>query len=355
MKGLNRYHAVFFMAIFSSVAGLAIAQAVTEDSKKAQEDESEVIKNTTRELADGGQEAIIEIKETIAALGWEKELAAEGGDLAKFGEKYPKFKPLIQSKLLLTISENLFDIKKDDKLEKEESFIKRHWGKISFAAVSAAIIIGGYIGGKAGYESVIDAARSPGVSDPGSMTLGLIFAPLAAVVGAAAGAGVGATSSVISTGAISIPMFSGNRIKEALQKRIWGPQISFADLVDEQKLKGSSAYLYCQNLKSKKAQFWLDDGYGDSVKGTWGVDEKTKLRGFAVQESPLTLLKRCAAQMRSKFQISKLNPDEVLPTIGISLFQTKKLYAKYPIIYYTNFSDEQGKAGRLSYFFSKSE
>ncbi len=302
---LKSLKAIFLTMGFACAIYTGSAHGAASQNSKSPALPTSYEASVLKSLMDAAQaEVTIQLTEAVLSLGWEKEFAETDHDLAKFAEKYREFHSLFQGTSLLILSEELSRGQKIENL----LYAPIHYG---------------YLTAKEAYEStsLLKTAFLLSILAPNA-AVGISYIPIIA------------------------PTFVG---KKLLARLIWGAQIDFADQVPQSELSNSTAFLYCKNSKIANDSFWLDDDKGNLLTGSWGHDQAGS--GFATQTPPVSLLSRCAAQMRAKFNIRKLRPDEVIPAVAVSLMHSETLYSEYPITYYSMFTDQKGNAVKMTSYF----
>jgi hypothetical protein len=241
---------------------------------------------------------------TIRALGWEQEFENVDTDLKKFQTHHINFIPLFARDVLLSRGRELFEANQVEKVSHDQDDFSFYLKVESMMGIMQQYPLLWFI--------------------------------------APATAAVSLSIPVIPVGALGA--------RELASWYIWGSKIEFRNHVSPTDLKNITGYVYCKS--QKHGDFWLKDAEYKEIVGTWGYDEKRK-NGFATQVDYLTLLIQCAEEIRLKKPSVKIQPNEIEPTIGVSLAGTKTLYSYYPISYYTQFLDNEDKAIKISTYFTE--
>lgn len=276
-------------------------------------------------------EVRFQLTSAVVALGWERELALQNGDLDKFAQKYPQFKPFFQGALLLELSHNMAAI---EKLGSKN--LSSQIGQ-SYLYATGALGLG---------ETLLSSFLNSAI-----LTKLWTASALATMVGMSAAV----VTNTLAAGAILAPVAG---LAYGATYGLWGSSIQFDDRLWDSEFSNGSANVLCLygNTANISRQAWLDRADDNVISGSWGYDKKTQQYGFATQESPIELVSRCAVALRQKYNMKQLYPSSVVPAAAVSLMYTSKVYGAYPIYYYSKFLDAEGRAIQLmEYFSSKNE
>ncbi len=293
------------------------------------------------ELLDHSEDSIKkELHEMIVSLGWENDFKNVNYDLIEFEKAHPEFRPYV----LLSLSTNL------GKQMSQLSEYKDNESSTNIIGALGTILLlpvkGLYHGGKFVLSLFINSVGfasltvfAPHVAVIYLAYVVLIKIPLAIIMSAL---------SVVAHTFIGVVKGVHYLGKSLIHYSFWGSQIPLEDRIKKKSFNNATASIYCKHKSKSKYDFWLKEN--SELSGSWGMEAKDI--AFATQVKPLSLLSQCAHEMRKKFKIQKLKPDEVIPAVGVSVAGSSALYSDYRIVYYSDFTDRKDKAIKLTTYFS---